>query len=56
MKRMERDKIAKRVYVGECAYSCSVSKPRKRWNDTVKECLIKEKSFGCQARKENGPG
>ena len=36
---MERDRIAKRVYVGECAGSRSVGRPRKRWTNTVKECL-----------------
>ena len=30
VERMERDIIAKRVYVGECAGSRSVGKPRKR--------------------------
>ena len=39
--RMERDKIAKRVYVGECAGSRSVGRLRKRWVDTVKEGLRK---------------
>ena len=38
---MERDRIVKRVYVGECAGSCSVDRPWKRWNDTLKECLKK---------------
>ena len=38
---MERDRIAKRVYVGECAGSHSVGRPRKRWIDTAKECLRK---------------
>ena len=38
---MENDTIAKRVYVGECAGSRSVGRPRKRWIDTVKECLRK---------------
>ena len=42
MERMEKDRIAKRVYVGECAGSCSVSKLWKRWIDTVKECLRKD--------------
>ena len=37
--RMERDRIDKRVYVGVCAGSPSVGRPRKRWIDTVKECL-----------------
>ena len=30
VERMERDRIAKRVYVGECAGNRSVSRPRKR--------------------------
>ena len=38
---MERDRIAKRVYVGECTGSRSVGRPRKRWTGTVKECLRK---------------
>ena len=50
VKRMERDRTAKRVYVGVCAGSRSVCKPQKRWIDTVKECLRK-KRFGCQAGK-----
>ena len=36
VERMERDRIAKRVYIGECAGSSSRGRPRKRWNDTVK--------------------
>ena len=31
LRRTERDRIVKRVYVGECAGSCSVGRPRKRW-------------------------
>ena len=50
---MKNDKIAKRVYVGECAGSCSMGKPWKRWIDTMKDCL-EEELFGCQASKENG--
>ena len=49
MERMDNDRIAKRVYVEEYAGSRSVGRPRKRWID-------KEKRFGCQASKENGPG
>ena len=41
MERIEKDRIAKTVYAGECADSCSVGMPRKRWIDTVKECLRK---------------
>ena len=52
VERMKRDKIAKRVYVGECAGSRSVGKLWKRWIDTAKECF--KKSFGCQASKEYG--
>ena len=39
-----RDRIAKRVYVGKCVLSSSVGRSRKRWMDTVKECL-KKKGF-----------
>ena len=38
---MENDRIAKTVYVGECAGSSSVGRPRKMWIDTVKDCLKK---------------
>ena len=37
--RMKKGKIAKRFYVGECAGSRSVGRPRKRWIDTVKDSL-----------------
>ena len=37
VERMEKDRIAKRVYVGECGGSRSVGRPRKRWIDTVKD-------------------
>ena len=38
---MERDRIAKRVYVGDCVGSRSVGRPWKRWIDAMKECLRK---------------
>ena len=38
---VERDRIPKRVYLGECAGSRSVDRPWKRWIDTLKECLKK---------------
>ena len=38
MKKMEKDRIPKRVYAG----SRSVGRPRKRWIDIVKECLKKK--------------
>ena len=41
VERMENDRLAKRVCVGECAGSRSMGKPRKIWNDTVKKCLMK---------------
>ena len=37
--RMENDRIANRVYVGEWAGSQSVGRSWKRWIDTVKDCL-----------------
>ena len=41
VERMKDNMIAERVYVGECAGSCSVDRPRKRWIDNVKNCLKK---------------
>ena len=41
MGRRESDRIAKRVYVGECGGSLSVGRPWKRWIDTLKDCLKK---------------
>ena len=51
VERMERDRIAKRVYVGERADSRSVGRARKRWIDTVKECLKKRDVDVRQARR-----
>ena len=39
------------VYVGKCAGSRSVSRPRKRWIDTVKACLKKKGLDAKQARR-----
>ena len=41
VERMEKDIIAKRVYVGEYAGSRSVVRRRKRWIDAVKDYLKK---------------
>ena len=38
---MEKDRTANRAYAGEWADSCSVGRPRKRWFDTMKDCLKK---------------
>ena len=46
---MERDRITKRVYVGECAGTRSVGRPWKRWIDTLMECLKKR---GLDVRQE----
>ena len=51
MERMENDRIAKRIYVGKCAGSCSVSRLRKRWIDTVNDCLKKGGLHIRQARR-----
>ena len=40
-----------RVYIGECAGSRSVGRTRKRWVDTVKECLKKRGLDVRQARR-----
>ena len=41
LERMKKEKIAKKVNVGECVVSRSVGRPRKRWIGTVKDCLRK---------------
>ena len=51
VKRMERDRIPKRVYGRECAGSRSVGRPQKRWTDIVKECLKKRCLDIRQARR-----
>ena len=51
VERMEIDMIAKRVFVGECADSSSVGGPRKRWIDTIKDCLKKRGLDVRQARR-----
>ena len=40
-KKMENYRIARSIYVRVCAGSRSVGRPRKRWIDTVKDCLRK---------------
>ena len=39
VERMENDRIVKRIYVGDCAGSYLVGRPRKRWIDTMKDYL-----------------
>ena len=51
LERMERDRIDKRVYVGECAGSHSVGRAWKIWIDTVKDCLKKRGLDVRQARR-----
>ena len=41
VENLESDRIAKRVYVGECVGSSSVGRLWKRWIDTVNDCLKK---------------
>ena len=48
---MERDRIAKRVYVGECAVTRLVGRLRKRWIDAMKEYLKKRGLDARQARR-----
>ena len=35
---MEKDMIAKRLFIRVCAGTRSVGRPRKRWVDTVNDC------------------
>ena len=51
VRRMERDRIAKRAYVRRCAGSRSVGRSRKRWINTVKKCLKKRGLDIRQARE-----
>ena len=51
VERMENDRFAKRVYVGECAGSRSVGRTRKRWIDTLKDLLRKRGLNVRQARR-----
>ena len=48
---MEKYRIAKKVYVGECTGSRSVGRLWKRLIDTVKECLKKRGLDVRQARR-----
>ena len=41
VERMEKDRIAKRFYVRESVGSLSVGRLRKRWIDTMRDCLSK---------------
>ena len=49
VERMENNRIAKRVYVGECAGSHTVDWKQERWIDT-NEVLLKKKVW-MSARK-----
>ena len=49
VERMERDMIAERVYVRECAGIRSMGRAQKRWIDIMKSCLRKG---GLDVRRE----
>ena len=51
LERIGNDRIAKRVYLWEFAGSHSLGRPRKRWNDNVKDCLKKRGLDVRQARR-----
>ena len=50
IERIENDKVAERVNVGECVGSRLVGRPRKRWTDSLNE----EKRFECSVSKKDG--
>ena len=52
VKRMENDRISKRVYLWECAGSHSMGRLQKRSIDTVKDCLKKR---GLDVRQASKP-
>ena len=51
VERMENDRIAKRVYIRDSAGNHSVCRSRKRWIDTVRDCLKKTSLDVRQARR-----
>ena len=51
VERMESERIDKRVYIGEYAGDRSVGSPRKKWIDTVRECLKKRWLDDREARR-----
>ena len=51
LERMEKDGISNRVYVGVCAGSRSLGRLRKKWIDTVKDCLRKTGLDVTQAKR-----
>ena len=51
VEKMERDTIAKRIYVEESAGNHSMGKLQKRWIDTMRECLRKRGLDVTQTRR-----
>ena len=51
VERMENNRIANKVYTGECFGSRLVGRPRKKWIDTLKDCLKKRSLDDRQARR-----
>ena len=52
VEKMEKERIAKRFYVGECTGSHSVGRLRERWIDSVKDCFKKKVLDLRQARRK----
>ena len=53
VKKIDKERIAKRVYVGECVGSHSVGRGRNRWIDTVKNCLRKKRGLDVRQARRN---
>ena len=51
VEKIEKKRVAKRVYVGEYAGSHSVGRLRNKWIDTVEDCLRKRGLDVRQARR-----
>ena len=51
VERMENDRFAKRIYIGECAGSRLMDRPWKRWIDIVQDCIRKSGLNVSQARR-----
>ena len=44
MERMEKERFAKSVYIGECAGSCSVGSPKKRLDVRQARKMVQDRS------------
>jgi hypothetical protein len=51
VERMDGDRLVKRIYSSECVGNRPVGRPKKRWIDSVKECLVERNVGLVEARR-----